>query len=135
MLSIAKTNGDTLSALEFSVGNGYGALTQSVWIRAYNNGSYTGYSAFYSSIAVAQRFTVATSGTDFDEVRVQASLAGVLDPNGAESQYGAVAIDDVVAFGASPAAVPEPASLAMWGAGAIGAFAIRRRRQNKSQVA
>ncbi|MBL8818843.1 MAG: PEP-CTERM sorting domain-containing protein [Planctomyces sp.] len=29
----------------------------------------------------------------------------------------------------APAAVPEPASIAMWGAGAIGAFAVRRRRQ------
>ncbi len=66
---------------------------------------------------------------------------GILDPTAAPGELLAISANDiraldVIGYNLASRAVPEPASLAMWGLGALGmAFARRRRNRPNSTIA
>lgn len=124
MTSIKLTGGADIFSLEFDVGNGYGSNPEDVWIRAYDNGVYTGFEFDFVNTP-AGTFTVTNAGTAFDEIRVQAWFAFAnRAPN--EDQFGAVSIDNIRAF---TSAVPEPTvGLLSVLASAIGLARFRRRK-------
>ena len=125
MTSIRLTSGSDMDELELDIGNGYSANPQTVWIRAYDNGAYTGYEFDFLSIP-AGTFTVSNAGTAFDEIRVQAWFDSyVRTPF--ENQFGAVEIDNITAF---TTAVPEPSAIAALSVlGLVGAVVGLRRRK------
>ena len=126
MTSIRLTSGSDMDELELDIGNGYFAspIPQTVWIRAYDNGAYTGYEFDFLSTP-AGTFTVSNAGTAFDEIRVQA-WHNLYVRTPFESQYGAVEIDNITAF----TAVPEPSAIAALSVlGLVGAVVGLRRRK------
>ena len=125
MTSIRLTSGSDMDELELDIGNGYSANPQTVWIRAYDNGAYTGYEFDFLSTP-AGTFTVSNAGTAFDEIRVQAwDDSYVRTPF--ENQFGAVEIDNITAF---TTAVPEPSAIAALSVlGLVGAVVGLRRRK------
>ena len=124
MTSIKLTSGADMSEMELDIGNGYGANPQTAWIRAYDNGAYTGYEFDFLSTP-AGTFTVSDAGTAFDEIRVQAWFNNyVRTPF--ENQYGAAEVDNITAF----TAIPEPSSIAALSVlGLVGAVVYLRRRK------
>ncbi len=99
-------------------GSGFGADPVLVAVGGVNLGTYTPTTAGYSAFTT-QSFTAAATST---------TLA-FLGTAGAASQDLATAIDlvSVTASGAATA-VPEPASMALLGAGVLGVLGLRRRR-------
>ena len=134
MTSISLTSGADIAAISMVNGNGWGPQDpDTIWVRVYNDGSPFA-SAMYSSIPLASTITVwADDGSVFDEVRIQSYHYG--DPIEAdESQFGAIAIDNItVGSMGSSVSVPVPAQN-QWGlmvlillVGGIG-FLMQRRR-------
>ena len=106
MTSVRLTSGANLSAISMVNGNGWGPIDpDQIWVRAYNNGSPVA-SFQFPDIPLASTIAVwADSGSQFDEVRIQSYGSVGITEN--EAQYGAIAIDDVTAGTAEPAA-PVP---------------------------
>lgn len=130
-VTIKGTDGVVFKAIDFLLGDGYvsASVTNVRW-ETYLNGVLTG-SGTESSVA---RGTVVgwTDANGMDELRVAADAFNSQPGFGG---FQAIAIDDLrVQFG-SPAAVPEPGSLALWGLGTLGAMFARRKRQQMKLAA
>ena len=130
MTSIKLTSGANMAGLQFNIANGYTSTPmESVWIRTYEDGVYTGYEYTNQSVSRGAGFSIVSAGNAFNEVRVQSALSY---KNGtyyglqfkSESETGAVSIDNLVAF----SAIPEPTTFSLLGFGAVIAAIHRRRR-------
>ena len=115
-----------MGAVELEVGNGWSTLTQEVYFRAYDNGSWTGDEFSFFGVPVGLFTIEAFGASTFDEVRVQAFNNGYGHIS-SETQFGAAEIDNVHAY---TTAIPEPSSIAALSVfGLIGAVVYLRRRK------
>jgi hypothetical protein len=133
MTTIKLTSGADIAAISLVNGNGWSQQDpDNIWVRAYNDGSPIA-SFQFPSIPLASTITIQSdSGSVFDEVRIQSYRFGeTINEN--ESQYGAIAIDDItVGAGAFSSATPVP-TMSVWGlvilAGLLASIGFSRRRK------
>ena len=132
MTTVSLTSGNDISAISMENYNGFSDTISQIWVRAYNNGSAVA-SFPLADVPIGSTITVwADNSSIFDEVRIQAYRE--TDPiNEDEAQYGAIAIDNVIAGSAVRAdrATPVP-TMSIWSLGILisllGVIGIRRRR-------
>jgi PEP-CTERM motif-containing protein len=128
MLSFVLASGADMNQVQLDVGNGWSANPHYVWVRTYNNGTPTG-SDLDFDIAIGGTISFWTDGaTTFDEVRIAAYNLSSTRNQHIEGNYSAVSIDNLI-LGTGPTAVPEPASLALFGLGAALLIGVRMRRR------
>lgn len=117
--TMAAMGNNTFSGLEFAFGSGFGGSSSGGAWQAYNDGNLVGSGTFTGVFGSTVGFRDVAG---FDELRYTGTFASFTAP----------AFDKVRAQYVSTQAVPEPASIALFGLG-LAAFAGLRRRAPKAK--